>query len=214
VAHPLPDAPRGPLFALPGVLRARPSAASARITTLGFGRCKHLAPGSVPGGPYTRAVGRALVLNATHQPLAVVAARRAVILVLKDKAEVLVSNGQVFRSEHLHVDAPSVLRLRMFVKIPHRSHAPLTRRAVFARDEWACQYCGASAENLDHVVPRSRGGAHSWDNVVAACRRCNSRKENRLIEEVGLRLARRPVPPRDGFRLSIGRLEPEWEPYL
>jgi 5-methylcytosine-specific restriction endonuclease McrA len=154
------------------------------------------------------------VLNATHQPLAVVAARRAVILVLKDKAEVLASNGQVFRSEHLHVDAPSVLRLRTFVKIPHRSHAPLTRRAVFARDEWACQYCGASAENLDHVVPRSRGGAHSWDNVVAACRRCNSRKENRLIEEVGLRLARRPVPPRDGFRLSIGRLEPEWEPYL
>jgi hypothetical protein len=105
------------------------------------------------------------VLNASHQPLAVVAARRAVILVLKDKAEVVVSNGQVFRSEHLHVDAPSVLRLRTFVKIPHRSHAPLTRRAVFARDEWACQYCGASAENLDHVVPRSRGGAHSWDNV-------------------------------------------------
>jgi HNH endonuclease len=112
------------------------------------------------------------------------------------------------------IQRPAVLRLRTFVKIPHRSHAPLTRRAVFARDEWACQYCGASAENLDHVVPRSRGGAHSWDNVVAACRRCNSRKENRLIEEVGLRLARRPVPPRDGFRLSIGRLEPEWEPYL
>ena len=164
--------------------------------------------------PYTRAVGRALVLNASHQPLAVVAARRAVILVLKEKAEVLVSNGQVFRSEHLHVDAPSVLRLRTFVKIPHRSHAPLTRRAVFARDEWTCQYCGAAAENLDHVVPRSRGGAHAWDNVVAACRRCNSRKENRMIAEVGLRLARRPVAPRDGFRLSIGRLEPEWEPFL
>jgi 5-methylcytosine-specific restriction endonuclease McrA len=100
------------------------------------------------------------------------------------------------------------------VKIPHRSHAPLTRRAVFARDEWTCQYCGAAAENLDHVVPRSRGGAHAWDNVVAACRRCNSRKENRMIDEVGLRLARRPVAPRDGFRLSIGRLEPEWEPFL
>ena len=154
------------------------------------------------------------MLNATHQPLAVVAARRAVILVLKDKAEVLVSNGQVFRSEHLHLDAPSVLRLRQFVKIPYRSHAPLTRRAVFARDDWRCQYCGAAAENLDHVVPRSRGGSHSWDNVVAACRRCNSRKENRLIDEVGLRLARHPVAPRDGFRLSIGRLEPEWEPFL
>jgi 5-methylcytosine-specific restriction endonuclease McrA len=159
-------------------------------------------------------VGRALVLNVTHQPLAVVPARRAVVLVLKEKAEVLVPNGQIFRSEKIELDAPSVLRLRNFVKSPHRSHAPLTRRAVFARDEWTCQYCGRTAENLDHVVPRSRGGTHTWDNVVAACRRCNSRKENRLIEDVGLRLARQPVPPRDGFRLSLGRLEPEWEPFL
>jgi 5-methylcytosine-specific restriction endonuclease McrA len=154
------------------------------------------------------------VLNATHQPLAVVPARRAVVLVLKEKAEVVVPNGQVFHSERLRIDAPSVLRLRQFVKIPHRAHAPLTRRAVFARDDWTCQYCGAPAENLDHVVPRSRGGAHAWENVVAACRRCNSRKENRPIEDVGLRLARKPLPPRDGFRLSLGRLEPEWVPYL
>jgi 5-methylcytosine-specific restriction endonuclease McrA len=159
-------------------------------------------------------MGRALVLNVSHQPLAVVTARRAVVLVLKSKAEVLVSDGQVFRSERISIDAPSVLRLRQFVRVPYRATAPLTRRAVFARDNWACQYCGAAAENLDHVVPRSRGGPHSWDNVVAACRRCNSRKENRLIEDVGLRLARRPVAPADGFRLSIGRLEPEWEPFL
>jgi 5-methylcytosine-specific restriction endonuclease McrA len=154
------------------------------------------------------------VLNASHQPLAVVAARRAVILVLKDKAEVLVSNGQVFRSERLRVDAPSVLRLRQFVRTPHRRQAPLTRRAVFARDDWICQYCGATAENLDHVIPRSRGGSHTWENVVAACRRCNTRKENRFIEDAGLKLAHRPTAPRDGFRLSLGRLEPEWEPYL
>jgi 5-methylcytosine-specific restriction endonuclease McrA len=137
-----------------------------------------------------------------------------VVLVLKDKAEVIVPNGQVFRSEHISMDAPSVLRLRQFVRVPYRATAPLTRRAVFARDGWSCQYCGAAAENLDHVVPRSKGGTHTWDNVVAACRRCNSRKENRLIEDVGLRLARRPAAPADGFRLSLGRLEPEWEPYL
>ena len=159
-------------------------------------------------------MGRALVLNASHQPLAVVTARRAVVLVLKDKAEVLVSDGQVFRSERLSMDAPSVLRLRQFVRVPYRASAPLTRRAVFARDNWSCQYCGAPAENLDHVIPKSRGGAHTWDNIVAACRRCNSRKENRLIEDAGLRLARRPSAPEDGFRLSLGRLEPDWEPYL
>ena len=136
------------------------------------------------------------------------------MLVLKDKAEVVASNGQVFRSERFQMDAPSVLRLRSFVKVPFRAHAPLTRRAVFARDGWRCQYCGAPAENLDHVVPKSRGGSHTWDNVVAACRRCNSRKENRYIEDAGLRLSRRPVAPKDGFRLSLGRLEPEWEPFL
>jgi len=134
--------------------------------------------------------------------------------VLKDKAEVLVSNGQVFRSERIELDAPSVLRLRHFVRVPYRATAPLTRRAVFARDEWRCQYCGAAALTFDHVIPKSRGGSHTWDNVVAACRRCNSRKENRLHEDVGLRLARRPVAPSDGFRLSLGRLEPGWESFL
>jgi 5-methylcytosine-specific restriction endonuclease McrA len=159
-------------------------------------------------------MGRSLVLNASHEPLAVVTARRAVVLVLKEKAEVLVSNGLVFHSERVVIEAPSVVKLRHFVKVPYRAQAPLTRRAVFARDDWRCQYCGAAAENLDHVVPRSRGGEHCWENVVAACRRCNSRKENRLVPEAGLRLARRPFAPSDGFRLSLGRLEPEWEPYL
>ncbi len=115
------------------------------------------------------------------------------MLVLKEKAELVVSNGVVFRSERLELPAPSVVRLRYFVRIPFRAHAALTRRAVFARDGWVCQYCAHPAENVDHVIPRSQGGEHSWDNVVAACRRCNSR---------------------DGFRLSLGRLEPEWEPYL
>jgi 5-methylcytosine-specific restriction endonuclease McrA len=157
---------------------------------------------------------RALVLNATNQPLAVVPARRAVVLVLKEKAELVASNGVVFRSERLVMPAPSVVRLRYFVRIPYRAHAALTRRAVFARDGWVCQYCGLPAENVDHVIPRSQGGGHVWDNVVAACRRCNSRKENRLPHEVGLRLARKPFIPSDGFRLSLGRPEPEWEPYL
>ena len=159
-------------------------------------------------------MARALILNATDQPLAVVSAKRAVVLVLKDKAEVIASNGVIFRSERLHMAAPSVVRLRYFVRIPYRAHAALTRRAVFARDGWVCQYCGRPAENVDHVIPRSKGGTHTWDNVVAACRRCNSRKENRTHADVGLKLARLPFAPSDSFRLSLGRPEPEWEPYL
>jgi 5-methylcytosine-specific restriction endonuclease McrA len=159
-------------------------------------------------------VGRSLVLNATFQPLAVVTSRRAVVLVLKEKAEVVVSNGVIFRSEHLELPAPTVVRLRYFVRVPFRTRAALTRRAIFARDGWVCQYCGLPAENVDHVIPKSRGGLHAWENVVAACRRCNSRKENRLPHEVGLHLAKAPAVPSDGLRLSIGRLEPEWEAYL
>jgi 5-methylcytosine-specific restriction endonuclease McrA len=159
-------------------------------------------------------MGRSLILNASNSPLAVVAARRAIVLVLKDKAEVVVSNGVVYHSEHLEFAAPSVVRLRYFVRVPYRAHAALTRRAVFARDEWTCQYCGAAAENVDHVIPRSRGGAHAWENVVASCKRCNTRKRNRHYDEVGLKLSRRPAIPKDGFRLSLGKLEPEWEPYL
>jgi 5-methylcytosine-specific restriction endonuclease McrA len=90
----------------------------------------------------------------------------------------------------------------------------MKRRGVFARDGWACQYCGKNAENLDHVIPRSRGGEHLWENVVAACRRCNAKKENHLLTSVGMRLARQPFAPSDGFRLSLGRPDPGWEPFL
>lgn len=159
-------------------------------------------------------MGRSLVLNATLQPLAVVTSRRAVVLVLKEKADLVVSNGVVYRSERVEVPAPSVVRLRYFVSVPYRARAALTRRAVFARDGWVCQYCGRPAENVDHVVPKSQGGPHTWENVVAACRRCNSRKENRLPHEVGLRLFREPFIPKDGLRLSLGHLEPEWEAFL
>jgi 5-methylcytosine-specific restriction endonuclease McrA len=159
-------------------------------------------------------MGRALVLNATDMPLAVVPARRAVVLVLKDKAEVVASNGAIYRAEHVAIEAPSIVRLRRFVHVPFRAHAPLTRRAVFARDAWTCQYCGGAAENLDHVVPRSRGGLHVWENVVAACRRCNAKKEDRTPAEAGFHLARQPFAPRDGFHLTLGHLEPGWEDFL
>jgi 5-methylcytosine-specific restriction endonuclease McrA len=145
-------------------------------------------------------MGRALVLNASESPLAVVAARRAVVMVLKEKADVVVSNGLVFHSAHLTIEAPSVVRLRRYVHVPYRPHAPLTRRAVFARDLGTCQYCGAAAENLDHVV--------------ASCRKCNARKEDRTPNEAGFSLLRQPYAPRDGFHLTLGRIEPGWELYL
>lgn len=161
-------------------------------------------------------VGRTLMLNASFEPLCVVSIRRAVVLVLKDKAEVVARNGAELHAERVSVPVPSVIRLTHFVRVPHRNRVPLSRRAVFARDGHRCQYCNRAAENIDHVVPRSRGGAHSWDNVVASCRSCNSRKEDRLPSEVGLRLHRAPRAPHSSLWLvaTTGSLDPAWQPYL
>jgi 5-methylcytosine-specific restriction endonuclease McrA len=161
-------------------------------------------------------LGRALVLNATYQPLCVVPVRRALVLALKGKAEVLHANGVVFHSERLEFSAPSVVRLNYFVKVPYRKRSSLSRRAVFIRDNFECQYCGRPAENVDHVVPKSRGGLHTWDNVVASCRPCNSRKENRTPESVGMRLRHPPQPPPDSvwIMVAVENIDPTWEQYL
>ena len=161
-------------------------------------------------------MAKALVLNATYEPLCVVPVRRAVVLVLKEKAEVVHATEELLHSERAAFAAPSVIRLTYFVKVPFRARAALNRRAVFARDGHRCQYCGAAAENIDHVVPRSRGGTHTWDNVVAACRPCNTRKEDRLLQESGLRLRRRPVAPKEltWVIVAVGSVHPHWEPYL
>ena len=160
--------------------------------------------------------GKALVLNATMEPLCVVPARRAVVLVLSSKADVIHSNGHRFRSVEIDIAAPSVVRLRHFVRVPYRRRATLSRRGVFIRDEHTCQYCGRTAENVDHIVPRSRGGPHEWENVVAACRRCNSRKKDYTPVEAAMSLARRPYAPRAAFWLvvAVGGVRDDWADYL
>jgi 5-methylcytosine-specific restriction endonuclease McrA len=159
---------------------------------------------------------RALVLNASYQPICVVPVRRAVVLVLKEKADVLVPRDALVRGASIAIQAPSVIRLRYVVKVPFRARAGLSRRAVFVRDDHTCQYCGGRAENVDHVIPRSRGGLHVWENVVAACRRCNSRKEDRLPHEVGFRLRREPRAPKETLWIviAVGQIDPGWVPYL
>ncbi|MGH9283763.1 MAG: HNH endonuclease [Acidimicrobiales bacterium] len=161
-------------------------------------------------------MSRALILNATHEALCVVPTRRALVLVLSDKAELLSATGRLFHSERATFEEPSVIRLAYYVKVPYQARIGLNRRAVFARDGHRCQYCGAAAENIDHVVPRSKGGTHTWENVVAACRPCNIRKEDRLLADTTLTLLRPPGPPRPGSWALVvnGSMRPDWEPYL
>jgi 5-methylcytosine-specific restriction endonuclease McrA len=161
-------------------------------------------------------MGRSLVLNATYEPLCVVSDRRAVVLVLSDKADVLHETGEALHSERLTVAVPSVVRLRSFVRVPYQRRAAISRRGVFLRDGGQCQYCGNRAESIDHVVPRSRGGLHEWENVVAACRRCNTTKRDRYLHETAMRLQRAPEAPRhlSWVTVVVGHVPELWEPYL
>lgn len=162
---------------------------------------------------------RVLLLNATFEPLAVIAAKRAIVLMLTGKAECVqeVGQGSAFHSETLTLPAPSVMRLSRYVRVPYRRSVPMTRAGVLRRDGRRCAYCGRKADTIDHVVPRSRGGAHDWDNCVAACRACNSRKADRLLVELGWTLTAPPRPPgRCSGGVVVLAVEPlpAWEPWL
>lgn len=141
-----------------------------------------------------------LVLNASYEPLHVVSVRRAIVLLLKDKAEVIEAAERTFRALHHDVQVPLVIRLVTYVRIPHRLTLPLNRRNVFVRDEFTCQYCGRQPGRanltMDHVIPRSRGGDFSWENIVAACGACNQKKGNRLPKECNMIPRRAPYRPR------------------
>lgn len=145
-----------------------------------------------------------LALNASFEPLNIVPARRAVRLVLDGKAEILEVDGDHhFRSEREAVPCPSVIRLVRFVHVPRRFRRQVTNTFLFARDGYSCQYCGRHRSELrgrqfltrDHIVPISRGGGNTWDNVVTSCSPCNNRKANRLPEEAGLTLLTVPREP-------------------
>ena len=157
-----------------------------------------------------------LLLNATYEPLCVVSSRRAIVLVLAEKAEPVDSAPDVVHAERVCLPVPIVVRLTRFVRVPYPASVPLSRRAVFTRDGQTCVYCGGSATSIDHVVPRSRGGTHTWDNVVAACRRCNHTKADRSLAELGWAL---PHPPRTpsgaAWRLLGTRsVDPRWRDWL
>jgi 5-methylcytosine-specific restriction endonuclease McrA len=159
-----------------------------------------------------------LVLNASFEPINVCTVRRAVVLLLKDKAELLEQWSDQLHSASFTVARPAVIRLVTYVRIPRDTHRrKITRRAVFARDSWTCQYCGARSNlTVDHVVPRSKGGTSTWDNIVASCAPCNRRKGNLLPRQVGMTLTRAPrVPgPQVFIQVASPTIPRAWVRYL
>lgn len=139
-----------------------------------------------------------LVLNASYEPLSLVSVRRAVVLLMREKAELLEVTQQMLRSSNKSMPVPLVIRLVHYVRLPHRK-VPSTRAAVMLRDAYTCQYCGETPGRqlltVDHVVPRSRGGIHDWTNLVTACTRCNQKKGSLTPEEANMQLVRKPFEP-------------------
>jgi len=159
-----------------------------------------------------------LVLNQSYEPLTVCRARRAVVLILNGKAEMLENGVGFIHTVREEFPLPSVIRLDFMVKRPYRERK-LTRIEILNRDRYICQYCGKQTRQLtlDHVIPRFRNGQHTWENVVVACVACNRRKAGRTPREAGMKLMRTPSYPRDrAFFIPYHYRETrtEWQKYL
>lgn len=154
---------------------------------------------------------RVLVLNASYEPLQLISIRRAVVLLLQEKAELIEATEQFLRAQGHKFEIPLVIRLVRYIRIPRRMRLPCSRRGVLSRDRETCQYCGVqpgrSSLTVDHVLPRSRGGMTVWENVVTACRDCNHRKGGRTPEEANMVLLTRPRQPQYVAFALLGELE-------
>ena len=169
----------------------------------------------------TRLQKPVLVLNASYEPINICAARRALVLVLKGVASAEEETIHAIHSTRRNVRLPSVIRLLEYRRIPHQTRA-LSRKNILMRDRYTCQYChktfSTNELTLDHVIPRSRAGETTWENLVACCHPCNNRKGSRTPDEAGMRLARAPRPfslhtSRHLMRL-LGKSDDQWRKYL
>jgi len=160
-----------------------------------------------------------LVLNQNYEALNICRVRRAVVLLYWGRAEMLENGSGFIHSVGYDFPVPSVIRLAYMIKRPWPKRK-LTRLEVFNRDRYTCQYCGKETRQLtlDHVIPRYRGGQHTWENVVSACIPCNRRKAGRTPEQAGMRLIRHPSPPRGNRFFYIPnyylQIQSEWQKYL
>lgn len=158
-----------------------------------------------------------LVLNAGYEPLAVVSFRRALMLVLNNKASIIkIDPEHPIQTVTATFDRPSVIVLRRYVRVPYVRRIPVSRRGILRRDGNRCAYCAATATTIDHVVPRSRGGEDTWENLVACCFRCNNVKSDRLLRELGWKMTSSPRMPSGPawFAMGIEHKQEAWMDFL
>lgn len=161
---------------------------------------------------------RVLILNQSYEPISVCSAKRAILMLILTKAELVAQkDGRYLHSPRFTFPFPSVIRLLKYYRVPYRI-IELSRKNILRRDNYRCQYCGKKMKTLtiDHVIPKSRGGTDSWDNLVAACVKCNNEKGSRTPEEAEMTLLRKPRKPNHIMFLKqfMGEVETTWRPFL
>ncbi len=160
---------------------------------------------------------KVLVLNQGYEPLMVINAKRAIVLVIKEKVKMLEKYNESIRSVRASFDLPSVIRLNFYVHLRYKDII-LNRRNILKRDNFTCQYCKKSTSplTLDHVLPKNKGGSESWENLVAACTRCNTRKGDTLLKHLGMKLIKKPRKPSKLFHLQtyVNKHQDNWKQYL
>jgi 5-methylcytosine-specific restriction endonuclease McrA len=159
-----------------------------------------------------------LLLNASYEPLRTISYQRAIVLIVQERAELVTSvDGKEIRSPSKSFPWPSVVRLLEFVKIPFRKKKiPITKKNILLRDGYECCYCTKRrADSVDHIIPKSRGGENTWQNLVASCKPCNVKKNNRTPKEANMKMRFQPYEPLDHGRLSLGIPQhKDWEEWL
>ncbi len=135
-----------------------------------------------------------LVLNQNYEPLNVCRLRRALVLLMQNKASIVENDSVVVHTVSSAIEAPSVIRMEYFIRKPRRTRVPLSRKSIFARDNYMCQYCGHTGKDLtiDHIIPRRLGGKATWENLVSACKKCNNKKGDKTLPQVNMTLMKEP----------------------
>ena len=160
---------------------------------------------------------KVLVLNQSYEPLMVINAKRAIVLIIKDKVKMLEKYSENIRAVQNSFDLPSVIRLNFYVHLKYKDIV-LNRRNILKRDDYRCQYCAKQTAplTLDHIVPKNKGGKDSWENLVAACSKCNTRKGDTLLKHMDMKLLKKPRKPSKLFQLQtyVNKKQDNWKQYL
>tara|TARA_B100001750_G_C15178186_1_gene432707 strand:+ start:20 stop:535 length:516 start_codon:yes stop_codon:yes gene_type:complete len=159
---------------------------------------------------------KVLLLNSSYEPLLVVTAKKAILLYFTDKVEIIENSNKIVRSIYIEFQIPSIIRLKKYVYVK-KKELSLTRKNVLKRDAHTCQYCGCKnlELTLDHIIPKDKGGIDSWNNLVAACKKCNIKKGNKLLKDIQMNLIKLPSKPSYLLNLrEYARINSSWKPYL